>query len=160
MSNNFSHHYIGIVTKVNNDFTAEINIFSDSEPLKNCKYYGFLKHEVKVGDQVFVTVMSRELRFYSPIANNPYIGISNGNSKIDLSGLGKDNNNTITIKADNVIIDSPNIKIGSNNSSLIPITKDDIPQILVTGSAAGLGIPFTCSVSFPGVPLSKKVKVE
>ena len=83
------------------------------------------------------------------------MGLKSGTSAIDLTNQG-----TITIKADNVIVESSNIKLGDSGSTFTPICKEDIAQILITGTTASPGSPIVATCSFPGIPLCQTVKVK
>lgn len=138
---------IGTIVKINDDtLIADIDVFG-TDPQKNCAFFGVHSSEIKVGDDVLLLMMSRELFLYTPLRIDSFLGLKKGTSAVDLTTPG-----TITIKADNVIVDSSNIKLGSNGASFIPLSLGDIAKM----STSPTGGP----VIFAGVPDSLKIKIE
>lgn len=141
--------YLGAVVKINDEtLLADIDVFGTG-PQKNCVFFGVHSSEIKIGDDVLILMMSRELFLYTPLRIDSFLGLQKGTSAVDLTTPG-----TITIKADNVIVESPNIKLGSNGATFIPLTKEDVDgQFIIAPSGGG---PCT----FSGIPKSQKVKIE
>ena len=154
--------YIGKITKIDKKLIAEINIFSNSPSIKNCKFFGIYCSEIKVGDQVLVIMYSRELFVYTPLNYiSDVLELKNGTSSINLSSTS-DNKNTITITSDKVIVNSPNviinsdsIKLGSDRATFTPLCLEDLSSILyIPGDKPA--IPLALS----GVPKIQKSKLE
>ena len=158
MINNIDNRqfYIGVITKISPDFSAEIKIFEEAQPFKNCKFFGPAVSEVLVGEEVLVLVLSRELFLYTPLKVDSFLGLKSGTSMIDLTTPS-----TISIKALNVIVESPNVQLGSSNAKEIPLCLSDLANIdvsvpgITSGNSVAVGKP-----TLSGVPKILKVKAE
>jgi hypothetical protein len=143
--------YLGSILKINEDtLIADIDVFN-TDPLKNSEFFGVHSSEIKIGDDVLVLMLSRELYLYTPLRVDSFLGLKKGTSSIDLTTQG-----TITIKAENVIVDSPSIKLGSNGAGLIPVTFDDV--LIFSGTVGGQ--PATGTITPQSPPKAIKTKVE
>ncbi len=148
--------YVGKISSVDDNLKASINIFDNAEPFKDCVFIGNHTSEVNVGDTALVLIISKELFLYTILTLDSFLGIKNGDSYID---IGSSSNDTIIINAPNVIINSDDIKIGSESSSYTPLTLEDIPSITYIPYPSGSPGP-PVSVTFTGTPNVTKTKIE
>jgi len=158
MINNIDNRqfYIGIISKISPDFSAEIKIFEEAQPFKNCKFFGPAVSEVLIGDEVLVLMLSRELFLYTPLKVDSFLGLQNGVSRIDLTTP-----TTITINSPSVIVESPNVQLGSNQAKEIPLCLSDLSSIQVSVAGITTGNQVAAgTVSLNGIPKILKVKAE